>query len=321
MTVILTLIFEMGGALLLTLYWIQYYDIFKAFWFGLFHSISAFCTAGFSLFPNSLIRFKNSFTINLIIDILSLAGGIGFIVLYETMQYCINKYKKIKTLRLSIHSKLVLITTFILVGAGTSILFLTEKWNNNANYIHNILYASFQSISAQTTDGFNTVDISTMSSTSLTVLMILMFIGASPGSTGGGIKTTTFAIVVMFINSLLKGKSSGVVNVYKREIPMETVNKALGIFIMFIVITTVDLTIMSVTEMVDFRNLLFEIISALGNTGLSTGITTQFTLIGKLILTLTMFIGRVGPITFGYFVFGSRKNLGYGYPQEDVFIG
>lgn len=111
------------------------------------------------------------------------------------------------------------------------------------------------------------------------------------------------------------------VNIYEREIPQESVNKALGIFILFIVIIAIDVTIMSMTENQDFRSILFEIISALGNTGLSCGITQQLTLFGKLMLTTTMFIGRVGPVTFGYFVFGSVKNTGYHYPQEDVFVG
>lgn len=320
-TAIFTLMFEIGGALLLTIYWLQYYDINHAIWYALFHSISAFCTAGFSLFPDSLMKFKDSYGINLIINILSLAGGIGFIVLYEVIEFVTKKIRKVNRKRLSIHSKLVLTTTLILIITPMLILLLTEKWNDDIDYIHRILYSSFQVISAQTTDGFNTMDIGSMSSASLTVIMILMFIGASPGSTGGGIKTTTFAIVAMYIGSLLKGKSSGVVNVYEREIPQESVNKALGIFILFIVIIAIDLTIMCMTEKLDFRNVLFEITSALGNTGLSTGITTQLTFISKLLLTITMFIGRVGPVTFGYFVFGSVKNSGYRYPQEDVFIG
>lgn len=320
-TAIFTLMFEIGGALLLTIYWLQYYDINHAIWYALFHSISAFCTAGFCLFPDSLMKFKDSYGINLIINILSLAGGIGFIVLHETIVFFTRKNRKVNKKRLSIHSKLVLTTTLILIITPMLILLLTEKWNNDIDYIHRILYSSFQVISAQTTDGFNTMDIGSMSSASLTVIMILMFIGASPGSTGGGIKTTTFAIVAMYIGSLLKGKSSGVVNVYEREIPQESVNKALGIFILFIVIIAIDLTIMCMTEKLDFRNVLFEITSALANTGLSTGITTQLTFISKLLLTITMFIGRVGPVTFGYFVFGSVKNSGYKYPQEDVFIG
>lgn len=320
-TAIFTLMFEIGGALLLTIYWLQYYDINHAIWYALFHSISAFCTAGFCLFPDSLMKFKDSYGINLIINILSLAGGIGFIVLHETIVFFTRKNRKVNKKRLSIHSKLVLTTTLILIIAPTLMLLLTEKWNDGIDYIHRILYSSFQVISAQTTDGFNTMDIGSMSSASLTVIMILMFIGASPGSTGGGIKTTTFAIVAMYIGSLLKGKSSGVVNVYEREIPQESVNKALGIFILFIVIIAIDLTIMCMTEKLDFRNVLFEITSALANTGLSTGITTQLTFISKLLLTITMFIGRVGPVTFGYFVFGSVKNSGYKYPQEDVFIG
>jgi len=320
-TVIFTLIFEMGGALLLALYWLKYYNLVHAVWYGIFHSISAFCTAGFSLFPDNLIKYRDSIVVNAVIDIVSIAGGLGFIVLYEAVIFIVNKYHNIKKLRLSIHTKLVFITTLILLMGGTFLVLITEKWDGSIDYIHRFMYSSFQVISAHTTDGFNTIDIGRMSSASLTVIMMLMFIGASPGSTGGGIKTTTFAITAKYIISLLKGKSSGVVNIYEREIPQESVNKALGIFILFIVIIAIDVTIMSMTENQDFRNILFEIISALGNTGLSCGITQQLTLIGKLLLATTMFIGRVGPVTFGYFVFGSVKNTGYHYPQEDVFVG
>ncbi len=230
-TVVFTLIFEIVGTLLLTLYWVQYYGVIHALWYGLFHSISAFCTAGFSLFPDSLMKFKDSLIINSTINVLSLAGGIGFIVLYETVIFVISKYKSVQIRRLSVHSKLVLVASLIIIATAVVMLLIAEKWDTNVNIIHKILYSTFQVISAQTTDGFNTMDIGAMSSASLIIIMMLMFIGASPGSTGGGIKTTTFAIVAMYIGSLLKGNSSAMVNVYEREIPQETVNKALGIFI------------------------------------------------------------------------------------------
>ena len=320
-TVIFTLIFEASGAIVLALYWMQKYNSITAAYYGVFHSISAFCTAGFCLFPDSLMSYKDSIIINGSINFLSLAGGIGFIVLYETFMFVSKRLRGMKVKHVSVHTKVVLLTTFIIVITATLLLLVTEHWDSSISIIQRFVYSSFQVISASTTDGYNTIDIGAMSSASITIIMLLMFVGASPGSTGGGIKTTTFAIICMYIVSLLKGKSNGVVNIYEREIPTESINKALGIFIMFIIVTMIDLISMSMTEKCNFENILFEIISALGNTGLSTGITSQLSITGKVLLTVTMFIGRVGPITFGFFILGNKKVPIVHYAQEDIFVG
>ncbi len=199
-TVIFTLIFEASGAIVLALYWMQKYNSITAAYYGVFHSISAFCTAGFCLFPDSLMSYKDSIIINGSINFLSLAGGIGFIVLYETFMFVSKRLRGMKVKHVSVHTKVVLLTTFIIVITATLLLLVTEHWDSSISIIQRFVYSSFQVISASTTDGYNTIDIGAMSSASITIIMLLMFVGASPGSTGGGIKTTTFAIICMYID-------------------------------------------------------------------------------------------------------------------------
>jgi trk system potassium uptake protein len=176
----------------------------------------------------------------------------------------------------------------------------------------------FQTVSASTTDGFNTIDIGKMSPLSLTVICFLMFVGASPGSTGGGIKTTTLGVLVVFFIGKLRERGN---NLFKREIPDKSAHNAVIVFLSFVLVVFTDLTIMTVTENATYLQILFEICSALGNTGLSTGITLGLSVPGRIILTLTMFIGRVGPLAIAYALLPRPANKGYRYAQEDVFVG
>jgi trk system potassium uptake protein TrkH len=171
------------------------------------------------------------------------------------------------------------------------VIFISERWPESNSFYDKLIISFFQSISASTTDGFNSVDIGAMSAASLTILMVLMFIGASPGSTGGGMKTTTLAVLFIAVESYFRGKER--INAFYRELSFETVTKSFVLFSLFIVITVVDAVILSNTEKASYIQVLFEIVSALGNTGLSTGITPELSFIGKLTLTITMFIGRV----------------------------
>ncbi len=319
-TIIFTAGFELAGALVLSLFWARDHPIFYSLYLGFFHSISAFCTAGFSLFPDSLMKYHDNILINLTIDILSLAGGIGFFVLYDLYVYFVKTINGQQIKRLSIHSKLVMIATSAVVLLGTIIIMKTETWSEASGPADRFMISAFQAISASTTDGFNSIDIGKMGAAGLTAIMALMFIGASPGSTGGGIKTSTMGLIIIFLINQIRGRDDNV-NIFNREISSDHIKKAFGVFSWFIIIIFINMIFMSVTEKGTFMQIIFEIVSALGNTGLSMGITADLSSAGRIFLILTMFIGRVGPLTIGYFLFGRQKPLPFRYAQEDIFIG
>lgn len=313
-----TVFFEGIGAVILGLFWMNDFSPLYALYLGIFHSVSTFCTAGFSTFSTSLMNYKSNILVNLTVNILSLIGGIGFFVLKDLQGFFHRKRKKILPNFLTLHSKVALIVTGVVNVIGFLVIFVAEKWPKGTALYDKILISSFQAISASTTDGYNSVDIGSMSAASLTILIVLMFIGASPGSTGGGMKTTTLGTLFAAIKSFFQGKPAA--QFLHRELPSESVLKAFSLFTLFVGIAFVDITIMAITESASYLQTLFEIISALGNTGLSTGITSTLSFWGKLILTITMFIGRVGPLTIGT-AFIVKKEQPFKYAKEDIFIG
>ncbi len=320
MVLIFTLAFEITGAFILTLLWMPQFPLHQAIYLGIFHSISTFCTAGFSLFSDSLIGYKTNRLINLTIIVVSITGGIGFIVLHDLYSYLRKTIKKQYPRKLSVHTKIVAVTTSCLMLVGTAIVFISEKWQPSTSFVDRIMISAFQAVSASTTDGFNTVDIGSMTSASLTFIMFLMFVGASPGSTGGGIKTSTLGLLLVFIWHQIREKEENI-SLFKRRIGHQFVYKAIGVFLWFFIIIVIDMIILSATEKASYLQILFETISAMGNTGLSTGITFSLTFIGKIILIITMFIGRVGPMATGFFFIGKQKTLNYEYAAEDIFVG
>jgi len=319
MVIIWTLLFEIVGGIILCLFWMNRYSVPKSIYLGMFHSISAFCTAGFCLFPDSMMPYKSSILVNMTISLISLAGGIGFFVLIDIFQ--MGKYQLTRKVRfrLSLHSKLTLIVTTCLLVAGTLILLSVGKWDSSVHFPQRFMEASFQTISASTTDGFNTVNIGALTPSCLVMLILLMFVGASPGSTGGGIKTTTLGVLLLSVRSHLRGQSD--TNYFGRRIPQEIIGKAYSVFFLFVAVIIADLLLLCVTERASFLQILFETMSALGNTGLSMGITSQLSDVGKFALTVTMFIGRVGPLTIGLAMIGELKQARFRYPEEHVFVG
>jgi trk system potassium uptake protein TrkH len=315
-----TLIFECAGAIVLALFWSREFPLARSLYLGVWHSISAFCTAGFGVFPDNLMRYRDSVPVNMVIILVSIAGGIGFFVLYDLYRYVVKAAKRELPRRLTAHTKLVMIVTISIMTVGAAVMYAAENWPADQRFSDKVMTAAFQSVSASTTDGFNTVDIGSMSQTSLTFLIILMFVGASPGSTGGGIKTSTLGLMLLFLWSQLRGRDLHV-NLFKREIPHSIILKAFGIFTWFVVILGADMLILSATQKAGYLQMLFEAASALGNVGLSTGITPALTTIGKIALIVTMFIGRVGPLTFGLFLVGRQEPLPYRYPTTEVFVG
>jgi len=320
----LTLVFELTGAFLLTLHWWPQFGA-KAAWYGLFHAVSAFNNAGFALWSDNLIRWRGDLTVNAVISGLIIAGGLGFFVLSELTNIRLRK------IALSLHTKLVLSATCaLLVGGTTAILAL--EWTNPRTFGagwpvgERVLAAWFQSVTARTA-GFNTMDNGAMTKAALFVTMALMFIGASPGSTGGGVKTTTFSITIAALWATVRGGSDP--ELFKRRIPAETVAKAFFVSLIAFLGLNVVAGAVLITEGRDLLPTLFETTSAFGTVGLSMGehgaplsLSGFFTPIGKLLIAGMMFMGRVGPLTLALALaarMATRPKIRY--PEGKILIG
>ena len=313
--VIYAFVIELIGTVLYFIVFIEKYSIGEALYISVFHSISAFCTAGFSLFSDSFVLYQSNWIVNLNTNFLVISGAIGFFVIFDILQ----KFKRNSSQnKFTLQSKLVISTSFYLYAIGSILIFLIEGNKFSANILDNILFSSFQAISASSTVGFNSVDIGQLTSSSLFILVILMFVGGSPGSTAGGIKTISFALLSIFSFALIKDKKN--VIVFKRSINFSNFYKSVGqIFIGFtsVVIFTLLLTI---SEHTDFIKLLFEATSAFGTVGLSTGITFNLTYLGKIYITILMLIGRIGPFALGLIFLTKSNGNHFNYPEEELFI-
>ena len=320
---LLTAFIEGIGVIALFFYFFikAHFPFSKSLYFATFHAISAFCNAGFSLFSDSFIRFQKSLFFNIVISLLIITGGIGFIVLSEIRE-------KRSFSSLSLHSKVVLSTTAILILLGTFLITIME-WRNTMSHLSppfKVLAGFFQSVTARTA-GFNTLPIGSMANETLFLLILLMFIGASPGSCGGGIKTSTFATILLMGFSRLKGYENP--HVFRRSISKEVVGKAISIVMISMFIVNIGLMLLLITEAGGvphpesrgmFLELMFETVSAFGTVGLSTGITPNLTCIGKIILICIMLIGRVGPLAIAMAI--SRQEIKkYHYAEESIMVG
>lgn len=201
-----TFLFEFIGAVILSLYWMREFSVSRSIYLGIFHSVSAFCTAGFGLFSDSFISYQGNLLVNLIISILCVAGGIGFFVLYDIHNLFVKTITHIQPRRLSIHSKLALVLSISLILIGAGVIFISERGLSSLPLGHRVLISAFQSISASTTTGFNTIDIGAMTNTSLFIMIVLMFIGASPGGTGGDKNNHLWSNVTIFLG-IIEGKT------------------------------------------------------------------------------------------------------------------
>ena len=281
---------------------------------AVFHSVSAFCNAGFSLFSENLEGFSSGILVPGTVMVLVVLGGLGFIVLSEL------KETFREPARISVHSRLVLLTTAGLVLFGTALLLLCE-WNRSLESMGvgwKIWNALFSSITPRTA-GFDTVALSTFSSAGLFVVTLLMIVGASPGSTGGGFKTTTLAVLLVSTWNVLKGRSE--VHLWNRRIPIRVIQRAITMIVLYLGILGIGLMTLVLLEPFPFRSLLFETASALGTVGLSLGITSQLSDPGKLVLVLLMFWGRVGIITFLYGLVKREARGKISYPDAEIPVG
>ena len=304
-------------------------------YFALFHSVSAFCNAGFSTLTNGLYEtgFRTEYHIHLILAISIIMGGIGFPVIVSYYQVakriCINYYNRFTkkdsfyhhTPRIfNINTRLTTITTFILLVVGFITYWIFEENNTLAGLegYGKIVTAFFGSVTPRTA-GFNTVDMTQLALPTVLIYLILMWIGASPGSTGGGLKTTTFAVAVLNAISIAKGKDR--VEVFNRQIDPETVRKAFAVILLsFLVIGMGVFMVLFFNPELDILDVAFEVFSAFATVGLSLGITAKLTTGSKLVISLIMFLGRVGTLTVLVAFIRKTRSLRYKYPQESVFI-
>ena len=283
-----------------------------ALWSGVFHSVSAFCTAGFSLYNNSFESFAGNFWLNLTIAVLSYLGAMGFIVLVDVWRRIRNKIQ-----RVTLTTKIILYATCWVSFVGAAIFFLSEPSVQSLPVEKRLMASVFQAMTSMTTVGFNTVSIARISRASLLLLTVLMIIGASPSGTGGGLKSTTFTALLGIMKSTLRGERH--VYFWGRRVPERRVRWAVASFCFYVTFLLIGTYFLTLTEQGDFEGILFEAASALGTVGLSTGITPSLSDMGRIIVTFLMFVGRLGPLTFGISLFLSRKIL-TGPEYEDVVV-
>lgn len=313
---IFTVSVQFFGALLLSTQFVPEYGISKGIFYSIFHSISSFCNAGFDLFGTSLMGYSSNAVVILVISALIIIGGLGFTVLLE-----IYEFKGIK--KLSLHSKLVIITSLILIVGGTILMFLFEINNKatfgNMNMQDKILNSFFASISPRTA-GFNSVVTTDMTMASKFLTIILMIIGGSPGSTAGGLKTVTCGILFLTVLSVIRGRED--TEVFGRRFTKEVVYKSFTIVFIALALVIGVTMVLSYTEVgASFIDLLYEATSALGTVGLTLGLTPKLSSIGKVLIMIMMYLGRVGPLTVMLALTRKKKKSGYKYPEGKILIG
>ncbi|MDD3306796.1 MAG: TrkH family potassium uptake protein [Acetobacterium sp.] len=318
-----SLVIEGIGTLLLALVFIPEYGFLQGTAYSLFHAISAFCNAGFDLFGNyaNLTKYVGNFIINFVIGGLIILGGLGFAVTSDLIH--IRRFEK-----MTMHAKLVLTVTGVLLIVGFVLFFIFEYHNpktlGSLPLPAKVMAAAFQSITPRTA-GYNTIDIAALTTPSLFLTMLFMFVGASPGSTGGGVKTTTFAIIIMTVASVLYGKKDVVA--FKRSILGPAIRRAISVLVIAFAIVILMIFVLLCTEPeASFEAVVFEVISAFGTVGLSTGLTPHLSIGGKIAISITMFVGRLGPLTVAYAISRSekraRENVGnFKLPEGNIMIG
>ena len=305
---------EILGAILLSFRFIPLYGAGTGIWYSIFHSISAFCNAGFDILGDSIYPFRDDILVNLTLSALVIVGGLGFVVTSELFRR--RSFEKIST-----HSKLVLLISGVLLVLGTVMFLFLENGDGVLQYESvkgSILESFFQSVVARTA-GFYSVDLSKIKDSTALMLMGLMFVGGSPGSTAGGIKTTTLGVLFISTHAVVRGESEPVV--FGRHIGMDVVRKALAIFLVSITIILSVSFILTITESARLVDILYETVSALATVGASKGITADLSDVGKILITFCMYLGRLGPMTMA-FAFGmkDKKSL-IRYPESFISIG
>lgn len=313
-----TLFVEGAGAILLSIRFSFDFGVPKGIYYGIFHSISAFCNAGFDLMGingefNSLCDYAGDPWVNIVIMSLIVIGGIGFVVWDDIS---INKFKFRKY---SFHTKIVLVTTLFLIVSSSTLFYIVEYDNTmeGMNVGERILASMFSAITARTA-GFNTIDTGSLKGASLLLTCILMFIGGSPGSTAGGIKTTTFFVLMVNLFANMRGGKSGI---FRRRFEDGAIKKASMVFILNLVLCMMAMFVILAITNLAFSDIMFEVFSAMGTAGMSTGVTRDLNEGARCIIMLLMFCGRVGSLSFALSFLQKKKVPPVCYPQEKISIG
>ena len=315
-----TLLIECIAGTILAIRWYQDFGL-KGIYFGYWHAVSSFCNAGFDLLGSVTGKFSSAtayvddLVVNIVISSLIILGGIGFTVIADV-------WTNRRFDRLSLHSRVVILASFILISFGAVVIFLLEHDNTGTlaglSWQGKILGSYFQSVSARTA-GWNTIDLSKLTDATLFFMVILMFIGASPTSTGGGIKTSTASVLAAAIWALIRGRQDA--EMFERRIPQAIIYKAFSVMLISAVLVILVTMLLSITEKQPFINLLFEVTSAFGTVGLTTGVTQSLTTPGKVWIILTMFAGRVGPVTLALALALKNRKGKVQYPEGKLIIG
>ncbi|MGP1907092.1 TrkH family potassium uptake protein [Metabacillus sp. JX24] len=314
----LILIIEFCGGMILGTYFLKYYPTWQeAYLHGFFNSVSATTNGGFDITGASMIPYADDYFIQFVIILLITLGAIGFPVLIEVKTFLFSKKGKY---RFTLFTKLTTVTYTLLVIGGTIMIALLEYqfFFSGKSWHESFFYSLFQS-TATRSGGLATMDVSLFSEATLLVMCALMFIGASPSSVGGGIRTTTFALNLLALYHFAKGNKT--IKIFKRELHEDDVKKSLVVTLMAFVLCFGSVFILSITEKFTLIEIIFEVCSAFGTTGLSMGITAELSTIGKCIIMILMFIGRIGIVTFIYIIGSKASKPNYHYPKERVIIG
>lgn len=325
--VLITLIIEFFGAFLLMIKFSLMYGLsIKPLYLSIFHSISAFCNAGFSLFSNNLYDFKSNIYVNLVICFLIITGGLSFSVItnmYDVLKSFINNKilnRKKAFAKLSLNSIIVLSITSILIVAGTLLFYGFEHHNIllKESILTQYLSSFFQSVTCRTA-GFNTLDLSNLNTYTYLIMIILMFIGGASGSTAGGVKVNTLGVIFAYFKSVLNNDNNVVL--FKKSVSKELITRGFLVITIGFVVVFVASLILSISERFSLIQIVFEVTSAFGTVGLSTGITSSLSYIGKVVIILLMFIGKVGPLTLLLAASKKARNTSIEYPQGEINIG
>jgi trk system potassium uptake protein TrkH len=329
---VLTLVVELAGALVL--FWRFHWGrdslgLATAAYHAIFHAVSAFCNAGFSLYTNNLMG--KEWLVVMTVAVLIVLGGLGFIVLYNILNLRLWRKDKFARGRLTLQSRIVLWATGLLLAVGLIAFFVLE-WNTpgmaGQPIPKRLMHSLFCSVTPRTA-GFNSISYGEMSAPGLLLTIFLMFIGASPGSTGGGIKTCTFVVLLVTAYAIIRGQRNVVL--FRRTVPARVVQEATAVVLIALLFVFASAMALSISE----RSLeswpasqggfalrtTFEVMSGFGTVGLSTGITPFLSVVGKVIITVTMFVGRTGPLALALVVAGREVLPPVEYPEESVMVG
>jgi len=312
-------VLESIGAAVLAVHW-SHEPFDDYIFYSIFHSISAFCNAGFSLFSNSLIGYSNDLVVNVTIGILVVSGGLGFVVLSNLCGYFSFFSKKGIKRRVNLHTKIVLTMTVILIIVGAILYYLFE-YNNTLNLFSTrdkIFVSFFQSITTRTA-GFTMVDIGSLATPTFLFFIFFMFIGGASGSAAGGIKVGTFFLIIAVVYNMFRGRED--VEVFERTIHRRTVQKAVSIATLSLLTILVFCLILLYTEDAPFQAVIFEAFSAFGTVGLSTGLSADLSVAGKVIVSVLIFVGRIGPLTLALVLGKEIAERKIRFPEERIIVG